>query len=388
MTDDFDRRLQDGFAPVELPGAPETLHVAVKQLVSEPIRPRRGRLIPAVVSVVVVAVAATALVVAGSSLLHVGVTASPAASPSLGSLPPSNTPGPMTSPRESLAASGVMSASDNGLSVTVSPADPETTPGGTLSVTVTIHNGRSVPVVLQNQRCDAPALMSFFLPFPQDPPGRSWTGLAGEYKAFALGQMESSGGFLQPWYGDAKPCTQTGGWVQTLKAGATTTAKLVWTADLVAGVPALPGNLDFTITVGHDPTCSPPPGFQCGPIGSQGGSAFSWRWKFTILTASGGQLRIAGNSPNVVTAGQAIDALLADRRFSTWLSKEPSSTWSTANLMLLNYGAAQGIVPAGPSWEVDLFRQNGVPRNWAIAFIDPFSAKVRNLQFCNAPCSR
>ena len=29
------------------------------------------------------------------------------------------------------------------------------------------------------------------------------------------------------------------------------------------------------------------------------------------------------------------------------------------------------IVPAGPTWEVDLFRENGVPRNWAIGFVDP-----------------
>jgi hypothetical protein len=388
MTEDLERRLHDGLTHLDLPAAPETLHVAARQLVSGPMPGPRRRLIPATVAVIVVVVAATALVVGGSSLLRVGVTASPATSPALASPQPSSTPTSSASPPESLAPSGVMTASDNGLSLTVSPADPDVTPGGTLTVSATIHNGRSDPVVLQIQRCGAPALMSFMLPFPADPSGRSWSGLAGDYKAFALGQLESSGGLLQPWYADAKPCPQDSGWVATLKPGETTTARLVWTAELVAGVPALPGDLDFTVTVGHDPTCTPPPGRECGPLGSIGGSVMSWPWTFQDLTASGGVLRIAGDSPTVVTAGQAIDALLADRRFSAWLSEEPAKTWSTASVMLLNYGPAQGIVPAGPSWEVDLFREKGVPRNWAIGFIDPFTAKVRNLTFCNAACSR
>lgn len=295
---------------------------------------------------------------------------------------------PLPSPLASPAVPGVLSASDNGLSMSVTPTDPEVEPAGSATISVTIHNGRSVPVVLQAQRCGAPALMSFLLPFPVDPIGQVWTGIAGEYKTFAVGQAERSGEFAQPWYADAEPCREDHGWVLTLQPGESAKTALVWTAELVEGVPALPGDLDFTVSVSHDPTCSPPPGFKCGPLGSTGGTATSWGWTFKELTVAGGVMRIVGDVPKLVTAGQAIDALLSDHRFAAWLSEEPRSTWSVTNVTLLNYGPAQGIVPAGPSWEVDLFREKGVPRNWAIGFIDPLTAKLRNLTFCNAPCSR
>ncbi|MBA2700349.1 MAG: hypothetical protein H0U58_01440 [Chloroflexi bacterium] len=48
-------------------------------------------------------------------------------------------------------------------------------------------------------------------------------------------------------------------------------------------------------------------------------------------------------------------------------------------------GAAQATVP-GPSWESDLFRESGVPRNWASGLVDPFTGKLQNLTFCNTPC--
>ncbi len=58
---------------------------------------------------------------------------------------------------------------------------------------------------------------------------------------------------------------------------------------------------------------------------------------------------MAGDAPKVVTAGQAIDALLSNQRFTNWLTEQPASTWSVANVWLQNPGKAQGIVPAGPS---------------------------------------
>jgi len=89
-----------------------------------------------------------------------------------------------------------------------------------------------------------------------------------------------------------------------------------------------------------------------------------------------GTIRIGDHARKVVTAGQAVDALLGDKRFRAWLSEQPASTWSVANVVLLNYGPAQGIVPAGPSWEVDLFREIGVPRTAAIGFVDPFTGEL------------
>jgi hypothetical protein len=387
MSDDLDRQLRESLGEIELPAAPATLHDVADRLEAEPVAPRTRarRLIPAAVAVLVVASAATAVLIGGSSLPHIGVSSSPRASQPQGSYQPASAAAATQSPPATPAASGVLSASDNGLSMTVTPANPSVEPGGSVTVTVTIRNGRSNPVALQTQRCGAPALMSFMLPFPVDPAGRVWTGIAGEYKTFALGQAERSGGFLQPWYADAKPCSEDNGWVLTIQPGETSRASLVWAAELVEGVPALPRDLDFTVKVGHDPTCTPPPGRKCGPVGSTGGTALSWPWTFQDMTASGGVLRIAGDAPKVVTAGQAIDALLSNQRFMNWLTEQPASTWSVANVLLQNLGKAQGIVPAGPSWEVGLFRQVGAQGEWAIGYVDPFSGKVLSLSFCYPP---
>ena len=109
----------------------------------------------------------------------------------------------------------------------------------------------------------------------------------------------------------------------------------------------------------------------------------------TIIPAPGGaKSECHTQAPEVVGAGQALDAMLADEKFAAWLGEEAKGTWSTANVFLMNYGAAQGIVPAGPSWEIDLFREVGVPRNWAIGYVDPFTGRLRNLTFCKAPCDR
>jgi len=58
----------------------------------------------------------------------------------------------------------------------------------------------------------------------------------------------------------------------------------------------------------------------------------------------------------------------------------------TVNMLLGNFEATS-VVPAGPNWELDLFREQGVPRNFALAFVDPFTGAVK-VNFCEAPCSR
>ena len=61
-------------------------------------------------------------------------------------------------------------------------------------------------------------------------------------------------------------------------------------------------------------------------------------------------------------------ATLTDRRFSdpVWLYERK--------------GRTQAAVL------IDLFRELGVSRNWAIGFVDPFTGKLRHLSFCTAPC--
>lgn len=288
-------------------------------------------------------------------------------------------------PAATPGAAGELVASDRGLTLTVSLDRAEVAPGGSISVDVTIRSARTVPVVLSTGRCGLPVTMVALVPVPVDPSGRSWEGIAGEFKAYALaggyregGQPATSPGQV---YASAVPCREFAPELP-LAPGETTETSMTWTAMLVEGVPALAGDVAFTVSVGHDPTGAPP-SYPPGYTGPRGG----WFQTYQQLTVDG-TIRIAGDAPKVVTAGQALDAMLADPRFADWLSEEPAETWGGANLFLMNQGRAEGIVPAGPSWEVDLFREMGVPRNWAIGFVDPFTGAVRNLAFCNAPCNR
>lgn len=281
------------------------------------------------------------------------------------------------------ASSGPLTATDAGLSLAVTVSSSDVAPGG--SVTVTVRNDRSVAVPIGSGYCGGLATMYAELPVPLDPTGEDWNGIEGTFKDYALTQGYREGGapMSQPgWvYANANPCKEASSDTM-LEPGGSLTDSMTWSALLVKGVPALPGDVPFTLSIAHDPSGAPPsypPGYK-GPFAM-------WFPLYQQLTVTG-TIRIVGDTPPVLSAGQAIDAMLSDGRFTNWLAKQRASTWSGANVFLQNPGKAQGIVPAGPSWDVELFREVGVPRNWAIGFVDAYSGEVLNLTFCNAPCSR
>ncbi len=392
MSDDLDRRLRESLADLPLPDAPRTLHDAADRLEAEPVRPipPRSRAMLQTVPVLMVAVVMVSVLVWGASArLGASPTASPGesaeiASPAGESAAPSSEPSvAQESPPQ--ATSGSLAATDAGLSMTATLSSNDVAPGGRLTISVTIRNDRTVPVILAAGPCGAPATMFATVPMPTEPAGRTWDGIAGAFKSFALAQANGNGGAppTLPFssYATASPCNQDAT-ETTLDPGRTVVAKLIWKAELVAGVAALPGPVAFEVSVGHDPTGGPPsyPPSYKGPLAS-------W-WKTYQQLTVGGTVNITGSSPSVVTVGEALDSMLADHRFAAWLSEQPASTWSVANVLLQNLGKAQGIIPAGPSWEVDLFREVGVPRNWAIGFVDPHTGDLVKLTFCNAPCSR
>ncbi len=155
-----------------------------------------------------------------------------------------------------------------------------------------------------------------------------------------------------------------------------------WKAEIVPGVAALAGTVPFTVTVGFDQQNGPPsrPPDDTGPPGS-------WVAMYKQLEVTG-TLEIVGSGPALASTGEVIDSILADRKYARWLAEQPRATWSNANLFLTSSPNGEGIVPAGPSWDLDLFREVGVPRHWAIAFIDPFDASVRSVTYCDVPCDR
>jgi hypothetical protein len=274
-----------------------------------------------------------------------------------------------------------VTSTDDALSLSARLDRASVEPGGKVTVEVTIHNGRPSPVVY-DMACDSPTVMTTTMTLPLEPVGRAWTGLEGHLKAAML----SPGGLS----GDSSDSIDTTTWSgscssgfqgeRTLGPGETVDGTLVWSAELASGVSAMPGDVPFTITFDHDRLNGPPsyPPDYKGPIGG-------WVAMYRHLSVTG-NIRIVGQSPQLLSKGQAIDAVLSEPKFASWLAEQPESTWSIANLMLGNFGETS-IVPAGPNWELELFRETGVPRNFAMAFVDPFSGSVR-LNFCEAPCSR
>jgi hypothetical protein len=389
MTDELDRQLRERLPTVDLPEAPASLRDTVERLDAGQVGSggggggRRGgaRLLPSLAAAVAVVVVAA--VVGGSRTDRPGV--SPAASARASdttAVVPSSSIGPVVSIDPTH-----LEATDNGLTLTVDLDRAEVAPGGTVTATATIRNGRATPVIVGADQCGAAVAMTGSVQTPTDPEGRTWDGIAGEFKAFALSSAMGPGGGPAAearvvYAKRAAALCREGSMEQSLAAGASETVDLTWTAEIVAGVPALPGDVQLDLVAGHDPEGEPPshPPGQRGPIAS-------WfrTWQRLEVNAT---IRIVGDAPRILSLGEAVDAMLGSRHFQSWLALQPKRTWSGTNVFLQNNGKAEGIVPAGPSWEVDLFREIGVPRNWAIGFVDPTSGKVLSLEICDDPCLR
>jgi hypothetical protein len=384
MSDELDRRLRESLSDLQLPAAPSTLHDAIDRLEAGPVTRRRtqGRSIIAAVAVLIVAVVVVAVFAWGTGpRLGAGPSSTRPGSVEVSVKPAETTP-PTSAPRATEALGGPLITTDNGLSMLVTLSSSEVAPGGSVTIDIAIRNDRPVPVPISSGHCGALATMYAVLPVPLDPVGRDWDGIAGTFKHYALteGLREGGAPMSQPgWvYANAAPCKDPSPDV-ALEPGGTMSGSMTWSALLVKGVPALPGEVPFNVSVAHDPSGalpSYPPGYK-GPIAS-------WFKTYQQLTVTG-TIRIVGDAPAVLSGGQAIDAMLSNQPFTNWLTEQPASTWSVANVFLQNPGKAQGIVPAGPSWDVELFREVGVPRTWAIGYVDAFSGKVLSLTFCVGP---
>jgi len=296
------------------------------------------------------------------------------------SIQPVPTPRATESAAPSIDATGALAASDDRLSMTVWFEPTVLEPGGNLTVHTVVGNVSSAPVVLADP-CGAPRVVGM-VPVPVEPLGRKWDGIAGEFKAYAM--KEGLGPIDHPEATSTRvdvlaTCDAPGS--DTLEPGASTSASFTWKADLVRGAPAPAGEIPITITVARKPAGGSP---STAPDQAGSGTGLLFYEELTV----DGVVRVVGESAPMLSAGEAVDAILADGRFAKWLSRQPRGTWSAVHVFLVDYPDANDVVPAGPSWDIELFREIGVPRNWAIGFVDPFTAKVSKLTFCNDPCDR
>jgi hypothetical protein len=258
-------------------------------------------------------------------------------------------------------------------------------PGETVTMRARVRNDGLVPIDYMVPRCQGAASLTFAVALPLKPAGRQWHGLAQTFKDYALSEGYGPGGVpaTDPVRLDIPetPCRE-GHFEAVLAPRVSVSSSFEWKAEIVGGVSTLPGELPFSVTVGYDRQDEPPslPPNVWGPIGSTVAV-------YTQLRVDGSIL-VDGPAQPILSAGEAIDVLLGDPTFAGWLRQRPPATWANANLFLVSSPAADGIVPAGPSWNIELFREVGVPRNWAIAFVDPFAAVLRSVTYCDIPCDR
>jgi hypothetical protein len=248
--------------------------------------------------------------------------------------------------------------------------------GGTVTVALRIENTRPTDVVFE-EPCHQ-NVMAVDLRAPVEPLGRDWHGIASAFKAYVLREsagspIESSIRGPQHTFAVARPCQRKDNGVApgipqtTIRAGTAYETTLTWTAELVRGLPAVPGPAPFSIRVLHDHEL-----------------AGNGLIKADTLEVTGTITVVAG-APGAVSAGGAIDATLSDRAFAAWLSKQPRRAWVNANLFLQPGAIGVNVLPEVPYWDVELFLE---PRSWAILYVDAMSATVLRRTFCDRPCDR
>lgn len=255
--------------------------------------------------------------------------------------------------------------------------------GDSVTFAVRLENNRSTALSVQLFGCNF-AQLEVRTPLPLEPQGKQWAGAAGSFKQFALAQGHGPGGVpaTDPVRTTitSSPCVSDQP-EESLDPGAFVTDTLSWRPEIVAGVAALPGPISFSITAGIDPQSEVP---SYAPDYADPKAAFAQTY---ISISVPGELTIDGSAPNVISAGQAIDALLADGKFSGWLDEQEPGTCNDVNLFLYGNDAG-GNLGKGPAWEIDLFCLTGVPRHFAIASIGAVSGALQALDFCDDPCVR
>lgn len=276
------------------------------------------------------------------------------------------TSSPTTSPTPA-ASAATFEAEDDGLRLVAELDRLEVPAGDVVTVELALHNGRPAAVPFE-EPCQTNTMI-VQVPVPVEPAGRDWDGIAGAFKTYALehgtgSPIESSTRTPLSTVADTLPCHAPAG---TIAAGDTYETTLRWTAELVRGLPAGPGDVPFSIQVLHDQE----------PAGNGLIQAQTIELRGTIT--------VTGGNGEAVSAAEALDAALGEADFGAWLSAQPRDSWVNANLFLQPGAIGVDVLPEVPYWDVELFRE---PRNWAIVYVDATSGAVLRTDFCNDPCNR
>ena len=240
-----------------------------------------------------------------------------------------------------------------------------------------LRNERGRPVDLTSGGC-AFADLRVTIPTPWEPTGRTWSGRKGWFKDYLLNHAYGPGGAAAFSPIDAtlmsSPCDED---VQTLlQPGESLSADFTPAIGEFMTTYAHASIVSFSINVDLDPQNSPPPiepGFTGIPP--------RFFPEYRHLTASG-ELTIEGRPAAVLSAGQAIDALLDDERYTAWLETQELPTCRSANLFL----DSGQEVEAGAAWYIQLFCETDIERHIGAARVDAATGEIKRLQLCDEDC--
>lgn len=260
-------------------------------------------------------------------------------------------------------------ASADDLRMTVTAATDRVSSGGELQLAVSVHNAGASRVSIASWECGAPIAVEATLGAPSNPGRDLADPLEAELRALAVvpnANAVGSGVITRPSECAIPDDKQTIG-DQELAPGQALSATTPWSAELVDGVPAPTGDATLTVRVAY----------------REAGKAQA-PYKPLVATT---KILVSEGEKAPISATQALDAVLDEEAFSAWLRAAPSSSWTSANVFLQNLGPGNnGIVPDGPSWEVDVFRTVDGARQWAISFVDPATGQVRSVNLCEREC--
>lgn len=283
--------------------------------------------------------------------------------------------------REEAAARGIAGSLGTTFA-TVALDGAEVAPGKRLGVDVVVSNEGPNPIVVAVDECGAGATMVAEANIPVQASGMSWDGVRGLFKDYVFAKGLGVGGISASAkasvVANAKECLDRPDGAK-VEAGGSEHFELIWQAEVVPGIAVTEGDIPYTVTVVFDPD---------GGDRSSGRDPFAGPPRAYQQIVMNGSLRVSAGGREIVSAGRAVDALLADERFIDWLAEEPTSTWSTANIFLQSNPSGEGIAPKSASWEIDIFRENKTPRTWAIGFVDSYDGRLISLSICDTPCDR
>ena len=285
--------------------------------------------------------------------------------------------GPETPP-QTPSPTGIVAAID-GVSITVRVDPNPVLRGADVTFVATLRNDRGTAADYSPGDCAFARLRGTF-PIPWYPTGRAWTGQEGWFKDFVLNNAYGPGA-VAAWAPivvdlSSTPCDESTSAEPLLMPGEERTADFSRAVENALRTNPHAGTMAFSITAQIDRQKDPPtiePGYTGIPP--------RFFPVYLNLTAEG-VLAIDGAATDLVTAGEAIDVLLANNEFAMWLNGQSPGTCETANLFLTDGPPPDDHVV----WLIQLMCETGVPRHDGVGWVDAETGEIRRLEVCEPAC--